>query len=742
MPDDEKLLVKNKIEHIDKTKVDISDETEYLRQKPNRRLFGIYRFHLRAYNTGARGLSKGKDTTRWRKLLVNIGEEPSVIDTLKCEASAQKLSDYYFSKGFLDNQVSYKVQPKRFFKKRAKVVYNVELGSFKRIASIEYNSTSYDIHLIIDSAKSQSFLQVNKRLDFDQIQAERNRITQLLKNSGYYYFNNSFIDFSLDTNRVDNGVDVVVNVRNDRDFEPHYQQRIKNVLIQVGQGDDADTLYKDGLKFLENSYYINPNVLARNIYFRPGDLYNAEDVQRTYSSLLSIGLFRFVTIRFKPTPGDSLYSLDAEIVLQTASKHDFIWEPQAITTEQGAGIQAASERNYGIGNNISLRNRNVFGNAESFNLSSSTSLETQLKTDSIRAFSNLRQSLSAEFIIPSMLFLKDRKLVQGLNSKSTSLSATYLFDKNVNYTRHVLPFNFTYSFQRQKTVFAVTPIRFSFNRAIVEQDFLEELDDETKVYINQLLTNNLITGPILSMFWHNKIKDPKKYWTVRTNPLELSGNLFTAYYNLFTNKQGYNKEVFGVKYSQYVRSDLDVSFNHILDENNSLAYRVYTGFGYPYGNTQFLPFERRFFVGGANSLRAWRPRTIGPGSFSDSSSNISIEKTGEFMLQANAEYRFDIIDKLLNGAVFFDAGNIWNFRQDDNFENGEFQLSDFYKEVALNTGFGLRFDLSYIIFRIDLGVALHDPSLPLADRWVIRDFMSEKWLSNHTALNFAVGYPF
>lgn len=167
-----------------------------------------------------------------------------------------------------------------------------------------------------------------------------------------------------------------------------------------------------------------------------------------------------------------------------------------------------------------------------------------------------------------------------------------------------------------------------------------------------------------------------------------------------------------------------------------------TGIGLPYGNTAFLPFERRFFVGGGNSLRAWRPRTIGPGGYRDSSNAITIEKTGEVLLQGSVEYRFDIIDKLIDGAVFIDAGNIWNYSKDDNFPDGEFKFNRFYKELAVNSGIGIRFDFSYVVFRVDWGVSLHDPSLADDEKWIIKHFSRNRWIFDHTAVNFAIGYPF
>ncbi len=740
VPENQHLLTKNNIELDRKTNVDLSEQANYLGQRPNRRL-GPIRFHLRAYQFGAKGLQRGKDSTWWRKTLINIGEPPVIVDTVRCELSSNRLSDFYFSKGFLNNSVSYSIEQNPWFKKRAKIRYMVSLGQVQSIGRLSYNSTSMEIERLIDSSSGKSFLKVGRLLDFQSIQKERARITQLLKDRGYYYFNNSYIDFSLDTNRSKSEVDIVVNIRNNRDLAPHLRQKINRVLVLVGEGSNTDTIAEDGIQVLLNSYYINPEVLVNNIFFRPGEYYNASEVQRSYSSLLGVGLFRFVTIRFSPARRDSAELLNAVIVLQTASKHDFIWEPQAITTEQGSGIEAAAERNFGIGNNISLRNRNVFGNGESFNINLSTALETQFKSDSIRAFSNFRQSASTELIIPTLLFFKRKDW--NLSTKSTKFTASYLYDRNVNYVRHVLPFSYSYNFQRKKTIYTITPLRVSFNRSIVETSFLDGLSPESKQYINQLLTNNLISGPLFSMYWNSKHKNPKRYWSIRSNPLELSGNLFTLYYRLFSQQTGFNKEVLGVKYSQYARTDIDLSYLHTADENNAFAYRFYAGIGLPYGNTEFLPFERRFFVGGGNSLRAWRPRTLGPGTYSDDNSgSISIEKTGEMMLQFNTEYRFNIIRNFVNGAIFVDAGNIWNLKPNDNFPNGEFKGSEFYRQVALNTGLGMRFDLSYLVFRIDWGLALHDPSDEAGNRWVIRDFNSLSWIGEHSALNFAVGYPF
>ena len=737
------LLVKNEIERSDDKGVNLMDEQASLKQKPNRELLGFIKFHLWAYQYGNKGLGIRKKKRGFRRLMEKVGEPPVLIDSSIMVISAQKLSDYYFSKGFLDNNVSYGVEARRFLKKRANAVYKVELGSYHTINSLEYNVTSRDINTELGLSISDRKLKVGDRLDFENIEEERERITQLLRNKGFYYFNSSFIDFQVDTNHHATAADVVVSLRNRKNFEPHFEQTINSILVKIGDASNTDTLTFDNLNFLEGSYFIKPNVLAKNIIFRPDELYNANLVQKTYSNLLSMGLFNFVTIRFSPAENDSLERLDVEIILQTAPKHDFTWEPQAILTGQGDGVQAGIEQSFGLANNFSLHNRNVFGGAETFNISTLTALETQIKGDNQGLFNSFRQSVNAELVIPSLVYFERKNFSNVLVKKSTKINVSYLHDRNVNFTRNVFPLSYTYSFTRGRFSYGLTPFRISVNQAEVENDFLNSLDPSTRFYTQQLLTNNIIVGPTASFYWTNSDINKHSNWSIRSNAVELSGNVASAYFNLFTQQEGINKEIFKVKYSQYARSDIDIVYNKIIDENNSAAFRTYLGAGLPYGNTQFLPFERRFFVGGGNSLRAWRPRTIGPGSYSDPTNAIAIEKTGEMVLQANAEYRFDIIDKVVDGAVFLDVGNIWTFRDDPSFENDEFKFNRFYKEFAINSGLGLRFDLKYIVFRTDWGIALHDPTYAEGQRWIIQDIFSQKkWIIDNTAINIAIGYPF
>ena len=742
VPDGEQLLVKNKIDRGDVHGVDLSDEGKNLKQKPNRKLLGFIKFHLWAYQYGKKGLGIRKKQRALRRLAEKVGEPPVLIDSNKIKISAQKLSDFYFGKGYFNNKVWFTVKPKLGYKKRVKVIYHADLNNPYQIQKLKYLTSSKIMEGILRSNSAQQRLNVGQRIDFQNIEYERNRITELFRNRGFYKFNSSHIDFEIDTSLVENQASVVLNIRNLNEKYAHTQHKIERILVKIDDASQQDTILYQGIQFLEGSYYINPSTLSKNIIFRVGELYQAEQVQKTYANLLSMDLFEFVTIRFNPSSEDSATLLTAEIILQTAPKHDFTWEPQAIYTDRSDVVQSTSDQNFGIANNFRLNNRNVFGGGESFSLSSLTAFETQIRKDNNGTLNGFRKSINAELKIPSLVYFERKKISQSFTKKNTRINLSFLHDRNVSFTRNVIPFNFTYAFSKNRFSFGITPLRISINQAKIDPDFLSTLDNSGQFYTSQLLTNNIIAGPKATIHWNNKTSKSRSYWQIKSNALELSGNLTSLYFDLFTNETGKNREIFGVKYSQYARSDVDLSYTFIWDENNSLAYRFNTGIGLPYGNTEFLPFERRFFVGGGNSLRAWRPRTIGPGGYRDSSNAITIEKTGEVLLQASAEYRFDIIDKLIDGAVFVDAGNIWNYSKDENFPDGEFRFNRFYKELALNSGVGIRFDFSYVVFRVDWGISLHDPSLVEDERWIIKYFSRNRWIFDHSAVNFAIGFPF
>jgi outer membrane protein assembly factor BamA len=273
------------------------------------------------------------------------------------------------------------------------------------------------------------------------------------------------------------------------------------------------------------------------------------------------------------------------------------------------------------------------------------------------------------------------------------------------------------------------------------------LDDRTdSAFIQRLFANNLITATGLNFLYSDKnTTQSKTTFFIRTNVIELGGNIHRGVRRLMDNVHNSDTsyKLLNVDYYNYAKSEIDARCSTIIDENNSTAIRINIGAAYPYGNQKVTPFDKLFFIGGANSLRAWRPRTIGPGAYYESSKNFRIDRAGDLILQANAEYRFDIVNKKLEGAVFFDAGNVWMIRDVNNIDQLKlFKYKTFISEIAANTGIGMRFDFQFFLFRLDWGMQIHNPEKPIGQTWVIKEFAQNKYFTKYSILNFGIGYPF
>lgn len=731
VPDDRTLLQKNKIEGFEQATA--SELNEQIYHRPNKKILGVLKFHLWAYQLGAKRIVKKElqDTNRIRKLLINtVGEPPVLTDTALIEASAKNLKYYIFNKGYFDVNVEWK---EKTIIKRTTVTYLISEGEPYLISDINLVSVKRDVYNLVNASMDKSYLKIGKTIDFENINKERERITQLLKNNGYYYFNKSLIEFQLDTVFTAKKVKVAIILRDKSDELLNNIFVINEVLFIVQNGKQLnDTIFANGVKYLLNGYALKMPVLLKSVVLGEKQLYRQKNVDNTYSKLLALGLFKFVNISFEPdSSGGQLKCL---IQVAPSANHDFLWEPQVITSERSLGLQNSNlGRNYGIANEFTLRNKNVFGNAEEFNISWRTSFETQFnKQQNLGPLSNISNSVSASLNFPKLIGLHSFDAKENFQNNKTLVSLSFLNEQNANFIRTVFPVNYTWQINSRLTTFYVSPAQFSFNQARVSASFKDQLNAKDSLFIARLFSNYIITGPKFSVFYTQKNVKPNNYFTINSNAIELSGILLSQ---LFTKRQ-----IFNVPFSQFIRSDLDVRFNHKIDENNRMVYRGYVGFGIPLSGT-FLPFERRFFVGGSNSLRGWRPRTVGPGSYTDNS-GVQIDKSGEMLLQANIEYRFSIIKKTLEGALFMDAGNIWNLKADSIFDYSKFKLNSFYNEFAINTGLGLRFDLQFFILRADWGIPLHDPTRDIENRWIIKNFTDKRWFFTETLMNIAVGYPF
>lgn len=737
------MLIQNKVqlENSDIKEIE-RNLPKYCRQKPNNRVILVFNSRPYFYAMG----SRGKDNKFKRFLRNSFGETPVIVDSLFCDATITSFKAYLKTMGFYYPQISYHIDVNK--RQKAIVTYTVKLNKRYRIGSYDYQIADKELFEIVDSARNQTLIRVGRPMLQEQMLAEQNRIVNLLRNKGFLGISNEFVDFDLDTTSADDFVKLALNITNPSDTVRHVPYYVNDITIDIEKNigfanNPSDTAVINGIRYNLGSYKLNPNVLERSMLMTKGQRYSQEVFSKTYSRLADLSIFKFINIQAKPQE----ITRDSGIVnyavkLSPTIKYTFTFEPQAITSDANNTLSNQSFRNYGISGLFQLTNRNVFRSAEILQLSYRTSFEAQGQAQTKGLFNATEQSLTASIIMPRILFFPkyDRKL--NLQSTRTIISTSAIYEINVDYERRVLTTGINYQFNKKLVTFFVSPIELSYIRSSIRNDSLA-LQSENDIFLQNLFGNNFIMNSRVGLVYSNKsITKGLSHVFLRWDALELAGNALSLLAIATNQPKGDDgsRTILGVKYFQYIKTALDFRYNTIFDQNNSTVLRMYVGAAIPYGNTpDFVPFERRFFIGGVNSLRAWRPRSIGPGSYTSES---QIDYSGELKLELNAEYRFNIYNRWLEGAVFTDAGNIWIIKKDETRPGAEFRSNRYIRELAWDAGLGIRFNFTVFIVRFDFAIPLRDPTLSESSRWVINSFSEGDWILKNTNFNFGIGYPF
>jgi len=747
-------LVKNKIVIFERSNSRFyeSDLESQTKQKPGAKFLGLVRLNVFFYRIGD---ASKKDSKIKRFFRDELGRVPVIVDTTMIEVSVRAMKNYLKSQGYYYSEITYTVTDTKLLKERKIVTYNVKLNNQFKYGKLHVNCPDKKIYEIVHTSLYESFIKIGHSFKREDLLNEQNRILNLLRNKGYYTFAKEFIDFKSDTNYKSDYIAIEINIKNQEDFKPFKIYKIRNITIEVEPSiksikDKKDTLYTPNFKYLENGSKIHSTILEKMNFLMTGDLFQQNNLSKTYTRINDLQLFKLVTITPTVIENDSQNFIDFYVNLKQQKKYDVSIEPQAITSDQANLVNVPSYRSYGLAAVLQLTDRNIFHNAEILQLRFRSSFEAQRgeKIEPVPFFNSSEQSFSASITIPQLLFLNkiDRK-INNANTK-TIVNSSVIYEKNVQYERRVFTIGSSYQINRKLISYFVAFPEISF----IKTDFTNselEAKSKTDIFLQNVFANNLIINDIrLGFTYNSQLKSKtKSYIFLRWDALELAGNLVSAI-NILLNEPKITDtarniknqyEVFGLNYFQYVKTFADFRFNHWLDPNNTVVYRIAFGYALPYGNSpNFIPFEKRFFTGGANSLRAFRPRSIGPGVYS---STNQIDKSGDIKLELNMEFRFNIYKKLFEGAVFTDAGNVWAVRQDSRV-GADFDMSSFYNELAVGSGVGVRLNLSIFIFRLDAAVPLHDPSKTYGGRWVINNANDFDWYWNNSIFNFGIGYPF
>jgi outer membrane protein assembly factor BamA len=751
IPEGNYLLSKNKVETSQKS---IPEEQlkSYILQKPNKKLLGM-RFYLFLYSLS--DIHKEKWPHNW---LRKIGEEPVIYNPGLTSSSTGQLRQFLENKGYYHAVVNDTVE---FKGKHAKVYYEIRPNEPYRIQHITYFFEDTGLVSKVQPDTVNSLLKAGMIFDKDVMQQERIRIETHLKELGYFHFSKEYIFFHATMDEEKNSVDLEMGfkeyVEGFQDprtkVKQHPKYLIGNVYIYPDfstinsdniTGPDQlqyDTTLYNGLYFLYNQKArLKPAVIANSNYIIPGQYYKLSDVNKTYRNLSELNLIRYTDITFKEK--DTLQVNETDKLLDCRIE----LSPKKIQSIQPEVSGTNSAGDLGIRGNLLYQNLNLFRGAEVLNLRINGAIES-LKNQSDNKYKSMKEVGAESNIVFPRFFSPFRleRFVQKYSPK-TSISVSFNYQSRPDYTRSIANGSFSYRWNgSQYLTHTVWPLELNYVQIYEKNSSSEFLDSIKNTPLGYSFEDHLVNVIRYGFELNNQTIGKSKDFIFTRFNIESAGNIV----NLVNSQLNHNEstspyQLFKVPYFQYLRGDIDLRYYNVVNKNNSVVYRLFIGVGYPFGNSKTMPFEKKYFAGGPNSIRAWSTRDLGPGSYveKDTSRNSVFyfpNKSGDIKLEANLEYRFKVIWKM-EGAVFLDAGNIWEMNADTLKPNAEFNWKRFHKEIAVGSGIGFRFDFSFFLLRLDFGIKLRDPALmPENKRWipVLKDF-SMKDLH----LRFGIGYPF
>lgn len=741
---------------LDRVRINIDDSSKtlakadlmnYLRQTENHKVLGGLKLQLALYNLS------GHDSTRWiNRWIQRLGTPPVIYDSALTESSARQLHSALRNRGYMNNVVTYRVNADSA-KRKARVDYDITLGVPYYISSLSYDIPNDTLRQVI-LADSVSFpIKVGDLLDHNKLDAWRQQITDNLRNHGYYAFSKEYISFTADTARNSHAVDVTLYTHEPSATErmPYYSAHmpfyVRNVVyvtnydpIVMHDGYVAgDTTHYGDLTILYDAKnnYLRSSVIEECNYIKPGQVYKADNINRTYRALSRLGIVKFINIDVRPVGMiDGKIWLDAFVLMQRDKS-------QAVSVSL-EGTNSEGDLGFGIG--LDYKHRNLTKGSELLNAKFRMSYES-LSGDLSGLINNNYSEYAAEVGITYPKF-KFPFLKSDFKKKilaSTELATSFNYQERPEYTRIIAGAAWRYVWSERQNTMRHTYNLLDLNYVYLPKSRSNFLDSIANPLLRYSYENHFIMRMGYSFYKTNKRPSTllsssfqRNVYTWRA-AAETAGNLLYGISKITGqhHEADDSYKVFGIRYSQYVKVEGDYSLTHYFDSRNSLAVHVGAGIAVPYGNSTVLPFEKRFYAGGANGVRGWGVRSLGPGSFGASASmNRFIYQCGDIRFDANIEYRAKLFWVIELGA-FIDVGNIWTIRSYEDQPGGVFKFNKFYEQLAAAYGIGIRLDFTYFLLRVDMGMKAHNPASG-EEHWPLL----HPRFKRDSEFHFSVGYPF
>ena len=682
---------------------------EYVRQKTNSRWLSMVKVPLGIYSLS------GRDSSLVNRVLRSIGEAPVVYDTLLARLSCEDLKQALQNKGYLDAEVSLYLDKR---KRKVKAIYVLHPGPAYKISN--YATDIQDSVIADILSKRGGTLRPGMQFSADALNTERSQITSYLQDRGYFRFHKEFINYRARKNAQDHSVGLsMILHKYRREAEDssslHSRYSVRDVVFQSGNVGDS-------------AIHLRDHVLKENTFIRKGEFYSTADLQNTYNHFGRLSTVKYTNISYEQVADTTL--LDAHIQIQTNKPSTISFQPEGTNTAGDLGAAAA----------LTYQNRNLFKGSEVL------SVQLRGAYEAIRGLEGYSNQDFFEYSVESRLSFP-RFIIPFLSSEfrrgiiaTSEVSLLYDSQDRPEFLRRVLSAGWHYQWKPQNSFNSYRMDLIDLNYVFmpwISKTFREEYLDNTS-NSNAILSYNyedlLIMKTGFGYAYNNG------HTALKTN-LETGGNLLNLYAHAFRASQNSlgQYQVFNIAFAQYVKADIDFIHRLYEGDNNQLVFHAGLGIAYPYGNCRVLPFEKRYFAGGANSVRGWSVRSLGPGRYKDKDGRINfITQTGDLKLDLNMEYRSYLFWKFY-GALFLDAGNIWTLRYYPEQEGGQLKLSRMLDDIAVGYGMGLRLNFDYFILRLDLGMKAVNPAYEDDDAHFP---LIHPRLSRDLAFHFAVGLPF
>lgn len=664
-------------------------------------------------------------------LMRSIGEEPALYDSNSVEKNRASLEATFKANGFFHAKIESDYTQKGI---KSKVVFSIVEGEPHLVSAIKYDIKDKTIETIINNATKDSHLKEKSRFSVEKISLERERINKLLKDNGYFKFHRQYIAFEIDTLDKKNELEITILIENPKDY-PHVQYTVDSIVFAIdgSKMSQKDTIIYEGVVFIHAKGKYSKKILRKDIRYQKGDKYSLTKTQLTQSHLGTKDIFKFINLSYQPIDSNKL-----RLYIETSSLKKF----QA-TTEMGANVNISQGQGLpGPFIRFSFKDRKVFNGFEILEINTRYSYEQQpLIIQNQKNLRAIEAGGNVNLIFPQFVFPgRFKKIFEDFYPK-TIFSVGYTYTERVEYTRNNLELTLNYKWNPNRfSTYTLSPLNLSIvntkNISTPFQNYLDQLSTRGNNLKYSFQPALIPTFNGSYIYNDNDLTKNKKgkYFRLFGETGGLISSLFMKSQEVVSNQA--NERLFGLPIYQFVKVNFDQRKYMPVSSTGTLVLRLNVGVASPVGGSKVLPYDRYFFVGGLNSIRAWPLKRLGPGEYVYSDQNgkpsYNFEQPGEVIIESNLEIRTKLIG-FIHGAVFLDAGNVWTLKPDPARPGSEFKLDKFSRQVALGTGAGLRFNFSFLVVRFDLGIKLWDPArkiiVPMNDK--------QKYV-----FNFGIGYPF